>query len=219
MISNNFFTDIALYLGRLPVPSTEMSRRKPLRKVHLDVWLAELQVIMASANFALLFSIALPSDWPSVENIGTYEAPLSSSDSQIMRGQSTPVMMSTVFPFIKAIGLMFYQPNKEATVSGLASCVHAILEGERQVRDVKVQILLGQEQVDLRHGGMVSWRMSKSWFEKMKAEKWVLAAYRTDLSTPSEYLDFSALARLMSLCSFYFTATQPLFADKWLEVA
>ena len=53
--------------------------------------------------------------------------------------------MSTGSPFIKAIGLMFYQPNKEATIAGLASRVHAILEGEPGVRDVKVQIILGQE--------------------------------------------------------------------------
>jgi hypothetical protein len=60
--SNNFFTDIALYLGRLPVPSTEMSNRKPLRKMRLDARLAELQVITASANLALPFLVALPSD-------------------------------------------------------------------------------------------------------------------------------------------------------------
>lgn len=190
VISNNFFTVVALYLGRLPVPSTEMKNRKPLRKVHVDAWLAELQVIMASAKLALPFSVALPSDWPSVEDIGTYEAPLLSSDLQTIPGQSTPVIMSGGSPFIKAIGLMFYQPNKEATVVGLASRVHAILEGEPRVRDVKVQIILGQEQVDLRQGGIVSWRMSKSWFEKMKVEKWVLAAYRTDLSIPGEHLDF-----------------------------
>jgi len=47
-----------------------MSSRKPLRKIHLDAWLAELQVIMASANLALPFLVALPSDWPSVEDIG-----------------------------------------------------------------------------------------------------------------------------------------------------
>lgn len=98
--------------------------------------------------------------------------------------------MSTGSPFIKAIGLMFYQPNKEATVAGLASRVHAILEGEPRVRDVQVQIILGQEELDLRQGGIVSWRMSKAWFEKMKAEKWVLAAYRTDLSIPGKHLDF-----------------------------
>jgi len=164
-----------------------MSSRKPLRKVHLDAWLAELQVIMTSAKLALPFSVVLPSDWPSVEDIGTYNAPLLSLDLQTAPGQSTPVMVSTTSPFIKAIGLMFYQPNKEATILGLASRVHAILEGEPRVRDVKVQIILGQEHVDLRPGGIVSWRMSKSWFEKMKSEKWVLAAFRTDLSIPGEY--------------------------------
>ena len=141
---------------------------------------------MASANLALPFSVALPSDWPSVEDIGTYKAPLLSSDLRTMPGQST----SIISPFVKAIGLIFYQPDKEATISGLASRVHAILEGEPRVRNVKVQIILGQEEVDLRQGGIVSWRMSKSWFEKVKAEKWVLAAYRTDLSIPGGYLDF-----------------------------
>ena len=166
-----------------------MSHRKPLRKMHLDAWLAELQVIMASVNLALPFSVALPSDWPSIEDIRTYSAPLLSSDLQTVPGQSTLVMVSTASPFIKAIGLVFYQPNKEATILGLATRVHAILEGDPRVRDVKVQIILGQEQVDLRQGGIVSWKMSKSWFEKMKEEKWVLAAYRTDLSILGEYLD------------------------------
>ena len=38
-----------------------------------------------------------------------------------MPGQSTSVMMSAGSAFIKAIGLMFYQPNKETTIAGLAS--------------------------------------------------------------------------------------------------
>jgi hypothetical protein len=44
---------------------------------------------------------------------------------------------------------MFYQPNKEATIAGLASRIHAIL-GETGVRAVKI---LEQEEVDLRQGG------------------------------------------------------------------
>ncbi|KIM41915.1 hypothetical protein M413DRAFT_71143 [Hebeloma cylindrosporum] len=220
VISNNFVTDVALYLGRLPVPSTEMNSRKPLRKVHLDAWVAELQVTMASAKLALPFSVALPSEWPSLEDIGTYKAPLLSSDLQLIPGHSTSVMMSAGSPFIKATGLMFYQPSKEATIDKLASRVHAILEGEPRVRDVKVQILLGQEELDLRQGGIVSWKMSKSWFEKMKEEKWVLAAYRTDLSIPGEHLDFQRPCTTDApIFCFYFPATEPLSADKWLEVA
>ena len=84
---------------------------------------------------------------------------------------------------------MFYQPNKEATVAGSASRVHALL-GEPGVRDVRMRMILGQEEVDLRQGGIISWGTSKLWFEKMKAEKWVLAAYRADLSIPGGYLDF-----------------------------
>ena len=55
MTFNKTFTDIALYLGRLPVPSTEMRSRKPLRKMHLDAWLAELQVIMLLRNWPFIF--------------------------------------------------------------------------------------------------------------------------------------------------------------------
>jgi hypothetical protein len=63
-----------------------------------------------------------------------------------MPGQSTSVMMSAGSAFIKVIGLMFYQPNKEATIAGLASRVHAIL-GETGVRGVK---FLEQEEVETR---------------------------------------------------------------------
>jgi len=80
---------------------------------------------------------------------------------------------------------------------------------------VKVQIVLGQEEVDLRQGDIVSWRMVNSWIKKMKAEKWVLAAFRTDLSIPGRYLDFGYPCTTDAPISvlFYSYTTS---ADKWL---
>jgi len=47
--------------------------------------------------------------------------------------------------------------------------------------NASVQIMIGQEKVDLR-SGEVSWKMGRSWYQKMTTEEWLLVLYITDMS-------------------------------------
>ncbi|KAF8968714.1 hypothetical protein BDZ97DRAFT_2056141 [Flammula alnicola] len=194
VVSDNLVTDVAPYLGRLPIPMTEVNKRKASRRIHLDPWQAELQVILASTKAALPFSVAVPPEYPSWEDIRIYKATVEPVNLQ--RNPLSRYWGPLTSPFTRAVGLIFYRPTRDLDADALAHRVPAILEGDREVQGLKVQIMLSQEKVDLSKGEL-SWKMSKSWYEKMKAEKWKMAAYRTDLTV---------------------AATEPVGADRWIEV-
>ncbi|KAF8970597.1 hypothetical protein BDZ97DRAFT_1914492 [Flammula alnicola] len=185
VVSDNLVTDVAPYLGRLPIPMTEVNKRKASRRIYLDAWQAELQVILASTKAALPFSVAVPPEYPSWEDIRIYKATVEPVNLQ--RNPLSRYWGPLTSPFTRAIGLIFYRPTGDLDADALAHRVPAILEGDREVHGLKVQIMLSQEKVDLGKGEL-SWKMSKSWYEKMKAEKWKMAAYRTDLTVASTEL-------------------------------
>ncbi|KAF8970584.1 hypothetical protein BDZ97DRAFT_1753793 [Flammula alnicola] len=195
VVSDNLVTDVAPYLGRLPIPMTEVNKRKPFRRIHLDAWQAELQVILASTKAALPFSVAVPPEYPSWEDIRIYKATVEPVNLQ--RNPLSRYWGPLASPFTRAVGLIFYRPTKGLDADTLVHRVPAILEGDREVQGLKVQIMLSQEKVDLSKGEL-SWKMSESWYEKMKAEKWKMAAYRTDLTV---------------------AVTEPVGADRWIEVS
>ncbi|KDR74060.1 hypothetical protein GALMADRAFT_269552 [Galerina marginata CBS 339.88] len=186
LVSNNLITDLQPYLGRTPIPKSEIRNRKSSpRKVNLEAWQAELQVMLALTIPALPFTVALPPDYPQFSDIQTFKATVRPIDLKKHRLANQWAVL--VSGFTKTIGLMFYKPTKDIDADFLAQRISAIIEGDRDVRDAQVQILLSQESVDLRKGEL-SWKLSRAWNEKMKKEGWFLAAFRTDLrvavSTP-----------------------------------
>jgi hypothetical protein len=180
VVSDTLVTDIKPYLGTLPILPTEVTKRflNAPRKVHLGAWQAELQTIFALTKATLPFSVALPADYPSINDIGTYKAKVTPIDLQ--RHRDLFSWGQLISPLIKAIGLMFYRPHKKFDADALARRVPGLLEGDRDLQDVNVQIILGPESLDMTKGE-ISWKMSRAWYEKMKSEKWVMAAYRTEL--------------------------------------
>ncbi|KAF9480632.1 hypothetical protein BDN70DRAFT_877325 [Pholiota conissans] len=193
VVSDTLVTDIKPYQGILPIPRTEIKNRflSAPRKVHLNPWKVELQTAFALLNAMLPFAIARPSDYPTLNDIATYNAKVVPIDLE--RHKDVYSWGPLVSPLIKAVGLMFYRPHKRFKPDALARRVLGLLEGDQ---DVEMQIILGAEVVDMRKGE-VSWKMSTVWYEKMKSEQWVMAAYRTDL---------------------HFAVCEPLGADKWTQV-
>ncbi|KAF8962202.1 hypothetical protein BDZ97DRAFT_1920671 [Flammula alnicola] len=192
MLSDTLVADVAPYLDLLPTPLQEAKKRVTPRKVHLYAWQAELQVILSSVKVALPFSIILPQDYPTFDDVRTYKATVRPIDIR-----QNPLLYPLSSPFIASVGLIFYEPRLDINGHKLAAHVPDILEGKSIFGNVQVQIMLSQEAVNLRTGE-ISWKMSRSWNEKMVTERWNMVAYRTDLSS---------------------AVTEPLRADKWQAVS
>ncbi|KAF9480633.1 hypothetical protein BDN70DRAFT_600662 [Pholiota conissans] len=195
VVSDTLVTDIKPYQGILPIPRAEIRNRflSAPRKVHLNVWKVELQTIFAMLKATLPFAVTLPADYPSLNDIATYNAKV--IPINLERHRNAFLWGPLMSPLMKAVGLMFYRPHKKFNSDALASRVPRLLEGNRDVQDVEMQIILGPKSLDMAKSE-ISWRMSKAWYEKMKSEKWVVAAYRTELHA--------------AIC-------EPLGADKWTE--
>ncbi|KAF8878264.1 hypothetical protein CPB84DRAFT_1794242 [Gymnopilus junonius] len=193
ILSDNLVTDVQPYLGTTPIPKMEINRRTAVpRKVHLGAWQAELEVMLALTMPALPFAVSVPRVYPTLSDISTFKATVEPIDlSYHPLAHVWKVLISGV---TKAIGLMFYRPTQGIDTTFLARQIPGIIEGERDVRHAQVQIMLSQESVDLLKGE-ISWKMSQSWYGKMKAEAWCMAAYRTDLkvaaSEPASVTEWS----------------------------
>ncbi|KAF8968697.1 hypothetical protein BDZ97DRAFT_324231 [Flammula alnicola] len=195
IVTDSLITSMKPYLGRLPIPpSAGMNTTSP-RKVHLGSWKAELEVILATVGPALPFPVDIPTEYPSFEDIRTYKAIVKAIDLRKHPFFRAWAPLSS--PFVMTAGLIFYKPNAKVDAEGLAHHVSMILEGDPELSAVQTQIMLCAEKVDLRKGE-IEWRISRKWYEKMKEEEWKMAVYRTDLAIAT---------------------TEPLSAEKWLEVS
>ncbi|KAF9529083.1 hypothetical protein CPB83DRAFT_853195 [Crepidotus variabilis] len=188
IISDSLFTDVPLYSGTLPIPTSIMSAHVTSRKVHLAAWEVGIQVIVASMRLSLPFSLNLPDTFPKPNDIRTFKAVVELS----FQGIDWNVHIS---PFIKALGLMLYNPTSFSSNMTLPR-MEDIIESAPRTKQSNLQFILGQEEIDLRWG-YISWKMSLSWYQKMKTEGWKMIAFRTD---------------------FNFIATMPSGADTWSEI-
>lgn len=180
VIFDSLVTDVQPYLGRTPILKSQAGNRKAqIRKVYLEAWQAEFQVMLASTIHALPFAVALPSNYPAFSDIRTFKATIKPID--LKRHPMIYQWKGLISGITKTVGLLFFKPTKSVNADMLASRIPAILEGDSEFREAKVQIMLGQESVDFIEGE-ITWKLSQSWYEKMKLEKWCLAAYRTDLT-------------------------------------
>ncbi|KDR74058.1 hypothetical protein GALMADRAFT_599483 [Galerina marginata CBS 339.88] len=177
IVSDTLVTDMKPYLGLLPIPpSAGQDKTRSPRKVHLSAWRLELEAILATIRPALPFYVAIPKEYPSLDDIHTYRASVISLD--FPRHPYFQILAPIGSPFIKSVGLIFHKPNLHYEAEDLAKKVSNILEGDLGFSDV--QIVLGADIVDLPKG-VIEWRMSRTWYELMKKDKWKMAAYRTDL--------------------------------------
>jgi len=179
MVSDNMISDMVPYEQTLPVPLSAAEARTVARKVHLAAWRTELEVILASVAPALPFSVAIPEDYPSLEDIKIFKASKVEFKNW-RRAGSDMRTMSLSSPFVKAAGLLFYRGANDTKRDAIVHQLRSIIEGIGEMLDIEAQFVLAPENVNL-HTGEVSWKMGRAWHEKMKAEGWKMSVFRTDM--------------------------------------
>jgi len=191
VLSDRLVTVVKPYLGRLPIPPSEKLNVNAARRIHLDAWRAELEVILATVGPALPFFVEIPKEYPTFDEIRTYKAAVQPIDLQQHPYFRYWAPLSS--PFVMTVGLLFYEPNQDFGAEDFAHQVSMILEGEPDISAAQKQIMLGADNIDLRKGE-IRWKMSRMWYEKMKKEGWKVATYRTDLTIAGVlYFSFSRL--------------------------
>lgn len=179
MLFDRLVAVVKPYLGRLPIPPSEKVNINAARRIHLDAWRAELEVILATVGPALPFFVEVPKKYPTLDEIRTYRAvvqPINLRQHPYFRYWAP---LSS--PFVMTVGLLFYEPNQDFGAEDFAHQISMILEGEPDISAAQKQIMLGADNIDLQKGE-IQWKMSRMWYEKMKKEGWKIAAYRTDLT-------------------------------------
>ena len=210
-ISDTLVTDVQPYLGKTPISKSEIGNRKPTaRKVHLGAWRAELEVMLALTLPALPFAVLLTPGSPSFSDILAFKANV--KPINLIRHPLAPMWKVLIAGVTKAIGLVFFNPAKGWTADFLAGRIPDILEGGLDDHDV--QIMLAQDRVDLLTGE-ISWKMSRSWYERMKDEGWCMAAYRTDLKVAGEF-SYSRLPNFPRLNDLSIVS-EPVQATDWSD--
>jgi hypothetical protein len=173
VIGDNVVTDVAPYMGKWPIPLSDINRRVARRKVRLDPWKLELENILANSLEGIPFFVTLPVDFTTDHtDITTFEASFRSSDSHI------GTMLDPYPPFDPVICLLFYKPGPNA--DDLVRMLPNIFEGNRkQPEPGTVFVLTSQELVDYP-GKRIQWKMSRKKAREMRTGGWNMVAYRTD---------------------------------------
>lgn len=174
VISDSLTTDIAPYLGKLPIPVAEIYRRVTRRKVCLEPWLADLENILAMSYESLPFAFCGPPGFSkSYSEIGLFETTI----SQHVLDPATS--MNMLPPHVPVVSLIFYKPGSFAP-RYLLSNLTQIIEGKKLTGQGELFVLTSVESFSIKDG-VVRWRMSKKRIRKMKMQKWVMISYRFDV--------------------------------------
>lgn len=205
IISDNLVTDIAPYLGKWPIPISEINRRMATRKVRLDPWRAELETILVTAYHGIPFVLSLPSNFvKSYTDIGIFETKVQETPYQFGLPAYDPV-----------VSLIFYKPSEHISdAKALVASIPAIFEGRTSPPPGNFFVLTAIESFNLP-SGKVKWRLSRERARKMKANDWCMVAYRTDSKEPSRW---RARFRLHNLTKLWLAVTQPAPASHWIDV-
>ncbi|TCD63146.1 hypothetical protein EIP91_005905 [Steccherinum ochraceum] len=171
VLTDTLVSDVAPYVGSLPIPVSERGRRVARRKVNLKPWHADLENILAVSHEALPFPIALPGA-TSAEDLVTLSVPAPKHLASFVTAANL------LIAFFPVMTLVFYKPS-EHTAESLAKNMHRVLEG-KMGNDDSVQVLTMVDLFDMWNG-VIRWRMSKERVKKMKKEQWVMSPCRFDV--------------------------------------
>ncbi len=175
ILSGSVHSDLAPFRGEYPMPISERARRVQPRRVRTDPWLVELETIIATAYYALPFSLAgaIPDDFSRDPcDIVVWEVQVKPA-----RLFSTQSMFNPVSPYDFRTHLLFYRSDlmgPPAVINHLAS----IFEGKASPAPGTFFILTSQEHV--QYETSIRFRLSRRRVEKMRKEKWSMVAYRND---------------------------------------
>lgn len=175
ILSDTVVTDVALYTGDFPIPTSELNRRVANRKVCLGPWLIDFETILATSYEILPFSLTPPPGFSvSYSDIALFETKLSFLWFNPM--SSAPRRPS----HIPVISLLFYKDFKNLNAIDLITNIPQILDGKKKYTGKgELFIMTVVERFDVRDG-VIRWRMSRKRMRIMKMQKWVMASYRFD---------------------------------------
>lgn len=174
VLNNKVETDLAPYLGTLPIPVTEATRRVARRKIYLSPWLVEFETILAMSYEAIPFPLSTPEDFSTTfSDIGLFETTIKSESFNPMTS------LPRWNPYTPVISLMFFKPGEYDRPAQLISRMADILEGKIDTTKRTLHILTVVEKFSIKDG-VVRWRMSKERIGRMRTEGWVMISYRSD---------------------------------------
>ncbi|KAJ7886396.1 hypothetical protein B0H14DRAFT_2338211, partial [Mycena olivaceomarginata] len=168
LLSNTLVTNILPYTDPLPIsPKYDWTKGRPVGKLHLEPWIADMEAIVARIHPALPFVVPLPAKFPTADDIGLYRAHM------YFYGEHSS--------YDPLAGLLFFNSSK-VRLGGEADWprhISAILRGDGPCKASDVSVLLTIEALSWGGMGQVQWRMSRARVARMKAEGWGVAVYGT----------------------------------------
>ena len=182
VIDNNLITDITPYLGKWPIPVSDLDCRVPLRKVNLEPWLVEMETILTMAYIGFPFAVQLPAGvLPSHADISVFEATFS------LGTIGAAARFHEMSPEDPCISLLFYKASSTASPLDLVRMLPAQLNGQQQcMPSGDVFILTSQDHVDVPRFS-VRWKLSEERFRRMQHDPgWEMVIFRTDIQEPCE---------------------------------
>ncbi|KAJ7261852.1 hypothetical protein C8J57DRAFT_1335538 [Mycena rebaudengoi] len=188
ILSGALATDIAPYAQNWPIPVTDLNRRVASRTIRLDPWVPELEAILATVKEGVPFGLSLQTNHT---DVGTFEATVEYA-SHFM-GFMMGTMANPMPVEDPVVCLLLYRPGGRSA-DEMVAALPSLLEGGRVPAQGTVCVLTAQERVVVP---VIRWRLGKAHVQRMREERWVMVAYRTDVK-----LSFTA----------------PVSADQWREV-
>lgn len=180
ILSDTVVTEIPLYRGRFPIPTSELTNRVKARKVCLNPWRVELETIIATSYDALPFPLTPPPDFSTqYADIGLFETTIPLDEFNEKTSIHPDILHA---PNLPVITLIFYKVGQyPPSPMTLPFEIGDILEGARVGEPGKLYLLTCVERFSFRDG-VIRWRMSKTRVREMKEENWVMISYRFDHS-------------------------------------
>jgi len=183
VVTDQLYSTAVPYLGKTIIPLSEHGRTAAKRKLHLNPWLPDFELLVSSAYEALPFPVTLPDGHSeddfhiaSMDDMGCYEAKI------------TQWSVSSMMPFLNngdfVLSLIFKSPGSPET-NTLAKRLGDVVEG-KVTRKGQIYIQTVVDTCDMKSGKIV-WRMRRSRFEKMKRDNWTLEPMRSDTQEAGEF--------------------------------
>ncbi|TCD64567.1 hypothetical protein EIP91_003894 [Steccherinum ochraceum] len=174
ILANTMETDLAPYLGQLPIPTSERDRRVERRTVNLAPWHVDFERVLAVVWDVLPFDVALPPAFPRSSKELVSLAVHASLDN------FTPSTRDSLPKQLPVMALLFFRPASGTSADQFAKSVDEVLEGRLEA-DGAVHIATVVDVFDMA-SETIQWTMSRARVEGMKAEGgWVMAPYRFDV--------------------------------------
>jgi hypothetical protein len=176
ILDNSLITNITPYLGKWPIPVSDMKRRVSRRKVDLEPWLVEIETILALTQSGFPFAVWLPGGCPpSHSQITTFETTFSF-------GTFHPdTRFHEVSKEDQCVSLLFYKGSFTTSPRDLVHMFPAHLNGQQHIPPGEAFILTSQESLDMTRLS-VQWKLCEERFRRMQRNSgWKMVIFRTDI--------------------------------------